>query len=52
MRILLIGNSGQLGWELERTLAPLGELYACDYPDINLANIESIRQVLTSTNQD
>lgn len=49
MRILLIGNNGQLGWELERTLAPLGELHACDYPDINLANIESIRQVFNQS---
>jgi len=44
-RILLLGNTGQLGWELERTLAPLGELLACDYPEVDLANIESIRQV-------
>lgn len=43
MRILLIGNTGQLGWELERSLAPLGELLACDYPTIDLADIESIR---------
>ena len=28
MRILLLGRTGQLGWELERTLAPLGEIYA------------------------
>jgi dTDP-4-dehydrorhamnose reductase len=26
MRILLFGGSGQLGWELQRALAPLGEL--------------------------
>lgn len=45
MHILLIGNTGQLGWELERTLAPLGEIQACDFPTIDLANIKSIRQV-------
>ncbi|OGO66488.1 MAG: dTDP-4-dehydrorhamnose reductase [Chloroflexi bacterium RBG_19FT_COMBO_50_10] len=44
-RILLIGNTGQLGWELERTLTPLGELYTCDYPQVDLAKMESIRQV-------
>lgn len=27
-RILLIGSTGQVGWELKRTLAPLGELVA------------------------
>jgi dTDP-4-dehydrorhamnose reductase len=26
MRILLFGNTGQVGWELQRALAPLGEL--------------------------
>jgi dTDP-4-dehydrorhamnose reductase len=46
MRILLIGNTGQLGWELERTLAPLGELYAIDYPKINLADAENTNQVI------
>ena len=30
MRILLLGKSGQLGWELQRSLAPLGELLALD----------------------
>jgi len=43
MRILLIGKNGQLGWELERCLQPLGEVNACDYPDINLADGNSIR---------
>ncbi|MDL5032972.1 dTDP-4-dehydrorhamnose reductase [Pelomonas sp. APW6] len=28
MKILLLGASGQLGWELQRSLAPLGELLA------------------------
>jgi dTDP-4-dehydrorhamnose reductase len=50
MRILLIGNTGQLGWELERSLAPLGELLACDYPSINLANVASIRHTFRDCN--
>ncbi len=44
MRILLVGNTGQLGWELERTLAPLGELSACDYPSIDLADPKTFLQ--------
>ncbi|ABM93589.1 dTDP-4-dehydrorhamnose reductase [Methylibium petroleiphilum] len=28
MRILLLGKNGQVGWELQRALAPLGELLA------------------------
>ena len=31
MKILLLGRNGQLGWELQRSLAPLGELVACDF---------------------
>ena len=30
MKILLFGKSGQVGWELQRSLAPLGELVAPD----------------------
>lgn len=29
-RILLLGRNGQIGWELQRSLAPLGELVALD----------------------
>jgi dTDP-4-dehydrorhamnose reductase len=29
--ILLLGKNGQVGWELQRSLAPLGELVACDF---------------------
>jgi dTDP-4-dehydrorhamnose reductase len=52
MRILLIGNTGQLGWELERTLAPLGELNACDYPQIDLADSSSLRQFIRACQPD
>lgn len=30
MRILLLGKNGQVGWELQRALAPLGEVIALD----------------------
>lgn len=29
-RILLLGKNGQVGWELQRSLAPLGDLFALD----------------------
>lgn len=40
MKILLLGKNGQVGWELQRSLAPLGELIAlgsaeCDLTDLN-----------------
>ena len=31
MNILLVGCNGQVGWELQRALAPLGNLTACDF---------------------
>ncbi len=30
MKILLLGKNGQVGWELQRSLAPLGEMLALD----------------------
>ena len=52
MRILLIGNTGQLGWELERALAPLGKVTSVDYPEVDLSNPDSVRVVITSLRPD
>ena len=30
MKILLLGKNGQVGWELQRSRAPVGELIAGD----------------------
>ena len=35
-RILLLGKGGQVGWELQRALAPLGELVALDFDSTDL----------------
>jgi dTDP-4-dehydrorhamnose reductase len=42
MRILLLGKIGQLGWELQRTLAPLGPVTTLDHPEIDLLHLESL----------
>ena len=44
MKILLIGKNGQVGWELGRTLAPLAEVVAVDYPEINFTDVAALRQ--------
>ncbi len=31
MKILLLGKNGQVGWELQRSLAVLGEVIGCDF---------------------
>jgi len=36
LRILLLGKGGQVGWELQRALAPLGELIALDFDSSDL----------------
>jgi dTDP-4-dehydrorhamnose reductase len=46
MHILLLGNTGQLGFELERTLALLGDVYALDYPAINLVDVDRTRNIV------
>ncbi len=46
MRILLIGKNGQLGWELERALAPLGALRAVDLPEVDLSQPETLRPLV------
>jgi len=46
MRILLLGKHGQLGWELRRTLAPLGELVCLDYPEIDLIHPEGVIEII------
>jgi dTDP-4-dehydrorhamnose reductase len=45
-KILLIGKNGQLGWELQRTLATLGEVVAFDYPEIDLTHSVQIRKLI------
>jgi dTDP-4-dehydrorhamnose reductase len=42
MRILLTGAGGQVGFELARTLAPLGELHAFDHRALDLADPDAL----------
>lgn len=42
-KILLTGAGGQVGWELERALAPLGDVVATDHQVLDLAQPERIR---------
>ena len=49
MRILLTGKDGQVGWELERALAPLGEVVAMDRSALDLADVDAIRRVVGDT---
>jgi len=52
VKILLIGVHGQVGWELNRTLQPLGEVVALDYPAIDLTQPEQIRHQVREVRPD
>ncbi len=45
-KILLIGKDGQVGWQLRRTLAPLGDIAAYDHPHLDLADIDLTRAII------
>jgi dTDP-4-dehydrorhamnose reductase len=46
MRILLTGTSGQVGWELQRALQPLGQVVAVERSRMDLRNPDSIRTMV------
>lgn len=46
MKILLLGKNGQVGWELQRSLAPFGELIALDRSQADLSQPESLRKII------
>jgi dTDP-4-dehydrorhamnose reductase len=56
MKILLLGKNGQVGWELQRSLAPLGELVAPgrDDPGLcgDLSNLEGLARTVQTVRPD
>jgi dTDP-4-dehydrorhamnose reductase len=44
--ILLTGRTGQLGWELQRALSPLGRVLALGRAELDLAEPESVRKAV------
>jgi len=51
-RILLLGCNGNVGWELQRALAPLGEITAHSRNNCDLSNPELVRRALAAANPD
>lgn len=52
MKILLFGKDGQVGWELQRALAPLGELHVSGRAQGDFANPESLRACVRGIRPD
>jgi dTDP-4-dehydrorhamnose reductase len=46
MKILLTGKNGQVGFELRRALAPLGEIVAVDMAECDLSNADAVRTLV------
>ncbi|HQR61276.1 MAG TPA: dTDP-4-dehydrorhamnose reductase [Methylophilaceae bacterium] len=44
MNILLLGKNGQVGWELQRSLSPLGQLLAVGRHEVDFYNIDDLRR--------
>jgi dTDP-4-dehydrorhamnose reductase len=45
-KIFLTGKNGQVGWELQRALAPLGNVIAVSHREMDLADPDSIRKII------
>jgi dTDP-4-dehydrorhamnose reductase len=52
MKILLFGKIGQLGWELNRSLQPLGDVVTLDIEDADFSDPESLRKIVRDINPD
>ena len=48
MKILLTGKSGQVGYELERSLQGLGEILTVDHHQMDLSDLKRVREVIRS----
>jgi dTDP-4-dehydrorhamnose reductase len=50
--ILVTGKRGQVGWELQRTLAPLGKVVAVNSSELDLADSSAIRETVRNIKPD
>src|SRR5262249_13588927 len=52
MKMLVLGANGQIGWELARSLRPVGDVVALDRAGCDLARLETIAQVIRDIKPD
>ena len=52
MRLLVTGATGQIGWELARSLMPLGEVIAVDRQRCDLSRPETIPAMVRDARPD
>lgn len=51
-KILILGKNGQVGWELQRTLAPLGNIIAMDQEELDLIQLTDVRRKVQEIKPD
>ena len=52
MKLLLLGKNGQVGWELQRALAPLGEVVALGSAEADFAQPEALEAIVRTVAPD
>ena len=52
LRLLITGATGQIGWQLQRTLAPLGEVVACTRSQIDMADPAAAAEAVRDLSPD
>lgn len=51
-KILITGKNGQVGWELQRSLARFGHITAIDQDDLDLTDSSKVREVVRDLHPD
>ncbi len=52
MKILLLGGQGQVGWELQRVLLPLGHIICPQREQLDLADLDKVQRFLSDLDVD
>jgi dTDP-4-dehydrorhamnose reductase len=52
VKILLLGKNGQVGWELQRSLAPLGKVLALGSDEANFSDLEGLIKTVRANAPD
>jgi len=52
MKLLLLGKTGQVGWELQRALRPIGPLSSLGREDLDLRNLDAVRACIQAYGPD
>jgi dTDP-4-dehydrorhamnose reductase len=51
-KIMILGSEGQIGWELQRSLASIGTLKCFNHQTLNLADKDAVRAAIKAYKPD